>query len=431
MSDKPRSQSSLFEAAGLEKIFAPLRDHSGCVIAVSGGADSLALLHAAARWREAVCPHVTMHVVTVDHGLRAAAFDEARFAAEVSALLNLPHKILKWRGEKPLAGIQNAARSARYSLMRDYAVANGLGAIVTAHTLEDQAETLMMRLARGSGLDGLAGMAAVSRFGETEIIRPFLNISKSRLKAFLRSIGEGWIEDPSNQDVRFERVRIRRALALLRKQGFDTRALALSARRLGRARESAALAVSALAASALQVFPEGWARLDMAALKAAPLETAIGVMSRILAGFGGGARPARLSKIEALCDMLLKADTGKWTLGGCELRLSGQKLTVMREAGRTSGASLVLSPGEALIWDGRFKVKVVGGEQPVRVCALGASGLRLIGTLTPNAPKAALRTTPAFWLGERMMAAPLASTYGAASPDHENIVCQATFIHPF
>ncbi len=428
MPEKPRSQPRPFEATALETLFAPLRHHAGCVIAVSGGADSLALLHAVARWRRAFQPHIILHAVTVDHGLRAGSGNEAAFVAEVSARLGIPHATLSWMGDKPRSGLQSAAREARYALMRTFAAENGLSAIVTAHTLDDQAETLLMRLARGSGLDGLAGITPVSRCGDVVIIRPLLDISKSRLKAFLRSISERWIEDPSNQDVRFERIRIRRTLAALRTQGFDARAIALSAKRLGRARAASAAATLDLASSAVEVFPEGWGRVDMTLLKAAPVETALGVLSKALAGFGSGARVVRLSKLEALWDALVWQDHGKWTLGGCVLRLDASQLTIIREVGRTPAPDILLAPGETALWDGRFRVSSKLPES-VRVAALGVEGLRAIDAPRPKIPKVTLQSTPAFWLNGRMIAAPLAS-FSPAEPGHA-LVCRATFVHPF
>lgn len=430
MGERRRSRlSPFFSAAELNALFSPLSSHMGCVIAVSGGADSMALMHAAARWRDVSISQTRLFAATIDHGLRPESRSEAEFVAAAADKLGLSHCILGWQGEKPASGLQNAARNARYGLLAAFATDNNLTAIVTAHTQEDQAETLMMRLARGSGLDGLAGMAAVTTTGGITIVRPLLDISKVRLKAFLRSIGESWIEDPSNTDIRFERVRVRRALGVLRKQGFDTRAIALSAKRLGRAKDACALAAAAFAASHIEVFPEGWARLSFAALKLAPDEIALHVLSKALAGFGGGARPVRLSKIEALHAALLKADDGKWTLGGCVVRLAKNQITIVREQGRLTDVDSLLAPGDKAIWDGRFEVSCDHRSGVVRVAALGFDGMRRLDGPLSQAPKAALRVTPGFWMGDRFISAPLASP--APSQNVNAPVCRALFLNPF
>ncbi|MBC8049707.1 MAG: tRNA lysidine(34) synthetase TilS [Chitinophagales bacterium] len=399
------------------------------MIAVSGGADSVALMHAANRWRRATGGHIRLVVATIDHGLRPQSRGEAQFVAAVAGQLGLPHEILHWQGAKPATGMQNAARNARYGLLRAFAAENHLTALVTAHTQEDQAETLMMRLARGSGLDGLAGIAAVTHTGEMTLIRPFLDISKARLKAFLRSIGESWIEDPSNADANFERVRVRRALGVLRKQGLDTRAIALSAKRLGRAKDACASAASNFAASHLQVFPEGWARVALAAFRSVPAEIAINVLSKVLAACGGGARQVRLSKIEALHLALLKEEDGKWTLGGCVLRLAFGQITIIREEGRLMSNDSLLAPGERAIWDGRFEVSCNHQSGLVRVTALRLEGWKRLDSPLSEAPKAALRVTPAFWLDDQFLAAPLASTASTSSGDAP--LCRAAFVNPF
>ncbi len=413
----------------MDALFSPLSGHFGCLIAVSGGADSVALMHAANRWRRATGGHIRLVVTTIDHGLRPQSRTEAEFVGAVANRIGLQHFILNWQGAKPGAGLQNAARNARYGLLRAFAAENHLAAVVTAHTQEDQAETLMMRLARGSGLDGLAGIAAVTHMGEMTLIRPFLDISKVRLKAFLRSIGESWIEDPSNADANFERVRVRRAIGVLRKQGFDTRAIALSAKRLGRAKDACASAASNFAASHLQVFPEGWARVALAAFRSAPGEIAINFLSKVLAAFGGGARQVRLSKIEALYLALLKEEDDKWTLGGCILRLASGQVTIIREEGRLISNDILLAPGERAVWDGRFEVSCNHQSGLVRVTALRLEGWKRLDSPLLGAPKAALSVTPAFWLDDQFLSAPLASTASTSSGDA--LVCRATFVNPF
>ena len=196
------------------RLFSPLLSYDHLALAVSGGSDSVALMVLAARWvqSQADAPNVT--VLTVDHGLRPASAEEAAQVGRWARALGLDHAILGWRGAKPSSGLQAAAREARYALMSDWCLEHGAAAIVTAHTANDQAETVMMRLARGSGVDGLAGMMRET-LAPWPVLRPLLGVTRARLRAVLTAAGHDWIDDPSNDDTAFERIRMRQALDAL------------------------------------------------------------------------------------------------------------------------------------------------------------------------------------------------------------------------
>ena len=194
----------------LDGLFARFAALGPSALAVSGGSDSTALMVLFADWlRERGRPIQDCTVLTVDHGLRSTSADEARAVAALAAELGYRHATLAWEGSKPRAGIQAAARAARYRLMGGYMRAHGIRLLLTAHTRDDQAETLLMRLARGSGLDGLAAIPSLSRLGERGpgdnadgdrrwIGRPFLDVPKACLRATLEERGVRWMEDPSN-----------------------------------------------------------------------------------------------------------------------------------------------------------------------------------------------------------------------------------------
>jgi tRNA(Ile)-lysidine synthase len=224
----------------IDALLAPLASFPVVILAVSGGADSVGLMHLAAQWaqrQEPVSP-TKLIVATVDHGLRGGSPTEAEWVASEAASLDIEHAILSWTGNKPTTGIQDAARQARYFLLGDLARRQADGrpvAVVTAHTEDDQAETLLMRLARGSGLDGLTGMPsarALDADEEVTLLRPLLGIPGGRLRATLQARGQQWIEDPSNDVDKFERVGIRKAAASLAALGLTNAKIALSARRL-------------------------------------------------------------------------------------------------------------------------------------------------------------------------------------------------------
>ena len=207
------------------------------LLAVSGGPDSTALLAAAA----AIGPPSGLHVATVDHGLRPESSEEARAVAALSARYGIPHRTLAWTGVKPTHGIQAAARAARYALLADHATAIGAERVLTGHTRDDQAETVLLRLLAGSGPAGLAGMRPERRLsGDVRLARPFLTIPKADLIAYCEARALGFARDPSNRDARFARVRLRDAMTILGAEGLTAERLCRLAERC--ARDGAALA---------------------------------------------------------------------------------------------------------------------------------------------------------------------------------------------
>src|SRR5258708_1171913 len=189
----------------------------------------------AARWRRALARGPRLVAVTVDHGLRPEAAAEAREVKRLARSLDLPHRTLRWTGAKPRTGLPAAARTARYRLLTQAARASGATHILTAHTRDDQAETLLMRMLRGSGIAGLAAMARESERDGLLLARPFLDISKSQLIATLKKAKVGFVEDPTNRDLNFTRPRIRAVMPVLAAEGGDTRNLVRLASRLARA----------------------------------------------------------------------------------------------------------------------------------------------------------------------------------------------------
>jgi tRNA(Ile)-lysidine synthetase-like protein len=291
--------------AALLSAFAPLEAYPSAALAVSGGPDSMALMHLAARWLtlKGRTP-ASIAVLTVDHGLRPEAAEEAAFVATRAARLGFAHATLAWAGQKPKTGIQAAAREARYRLMTAYACEHGIGCLVTAHTEDDQAETFLMRLRRGSGLDGLAAMAAVSERGGVPIVRPLLGLSKARLNAYLRSLGVPFASDPSNSNVTFERVRLRHAMKALAAAGIARPALALSASRLGRSRDALASTADEFLQRHFRVTSLGQAQIGLEPFLELAPEIALRVLSRALALTGGKEEPPRMAKVERLLNGL-------------------------------------------------------------------------------------------------------------------------------
>ena len=325
----------------IEALFADLRQATGIVAAVSGGPDSICLMHLLGAWgRAGERPPVT--VGTVDHGLRPESLREARRVAKWANALGFRHKILTWEGEKPHTGVQEAAREERYRLLADLAREVKATHVVTGHTLDDQAETVMMRLLRGTGIGGLGGMRpALMRSGVT-LARPFLSLPKVRLLATCQAGGWPYIEDPSNADPRFLRARLRGELMpLLASQGLTPERLAALAERARRDADALdAAAAAALAAVRLDPRdgPPGGSRLELDALRLKTEPDAI--LLRVLAHaivevLGPQTRPARLERFEArvlgdLREALHRGGTLRINLGGALLHLSAGGHLVVR-----------------------------------------------------------------------------------------------------
>ena len=408
-----------------DEMFGP---HRHVVLAVSGGVDSMAMLHLAAEWRAArlsSTPANTapiLSVVTVDHGLRSGSAVEAAGVCALAQRLGCEHTTLHWMDSKPVTGIQAAARAARYRLIIAHLEARGLDAVATAHTSDDQAETFLMRLARGSGVDGLAGMQACTSFGPVTLLRPMLQFSKQDLIATLKASGGTWFEDPSNEKKEFERVRLRHMRENFEAAGLSNRKIALSARRLGRARQ----ALDEVTASYLEPAPNGlridalgYAELHWSWLTRLPEEIRLRILARLICAIGGSEETVPMSGLEAMTEGAgWKSPVGH-TLAGAVLSAGHEPgcVVIAREYGRRIHPlpGLDLSSGQKRVWDRRFTVVNASAQaRDFRVCALGAEGIAIVKAAfmkddrpLPGQPLAALHTIPSFWEGERLAAVPL------------------------
>ncbi|MFO1060469.1 MAG: ATP-binding protein [Dongiaceae bacterium] len=261
----------------------------------------------------------------------------------------------------------------RYALLAGWCRRRGALHLLLAHQQEDQAETLLLRLARGSGLSGLAAMPAVAERGGLRLLRPLLAVPRARLAALLRAAGQPWIEDPSNRDPAYGRVRLRRLAPALAAEGLTAPRLADTAARLGQARAALEAELAAWLAAAAAIRPEGYLWLDRGRLAAARPDLALAALGRCLATVGGADYPPRLERLERLCRALLAPDPGAATLGGCRVVPRGGRLLLCREPAAAS-AALPLLPGGAVLWDGRFRLarRRGGDPRPLAVARLGA-----------------------------------------------------------
>ena len=378
---------------------------AACVaLAVSGGGDSMALLHLAGQVADASGQRLI--VATVDHGLRPASATEAADVARHCAGLGLPHQTLHWHDHPAGGNLQAAARAARYRLLADWARGQGADLVLLGHTQDDQAETFLMRLGREAGLDGLSGMAARFQRDGMTWARPLLGISRAALRQVLVAAGLTWAEDPSNDDRHFARVRARQALAALAPLGIEAAGLARVAAQLAEARAALQQALADLAQASVTQ-QAGDLVLDWDRLQAAPDELR---RRLIVAGLGwitGAPYPPRRAAVTRLLAGLTQ--DGQRTLEGCVIRRRGSQVRLMREPRAVQGKVAALGA----LWDGRWQI--AGPDAPgLHVAMLGAAGLSLCPDWRDSGlPRSSLSASPALWRGQALVAAPLAAPGGA------------------
>jgi tRNA(Ile)-lysidine synthase len=315
----PDDDHSAISAQDAKRLFADWKAAPAIVLAVSGGPDSMALMWLAVRWRRALARGPRLFAVTVDHGLRAESAAEAREVKLLARSLELPHRTMRWTAAKPKAGLPAAARAARYHLLAQAARVHGATHIFTAHTRDDQAETLLMRMMRGSGIAGLAAMARQSERDGVLLARPLLHVAKSQLVATLKKAKLGFADDPTNRDLNFTRPRIRAVMPALAAEGGDARNLARLASRLARANAAVEVLVdgaerylalrdcearhSRVGAQAFDAQAFDGQAFDAKIFADMPEEIRLRLLLRAIERFGHEG-PAELGKVEALLSAL-------------------------------------------------------------------------------------------------------------------------------
>jgi tRNA(Ile)-lysidine synthase len=393
------------DIAALMAPLGPFERPPSIAVAVSGGSDSLGLGLLLAAWvRER---DGQLIVLTVDHGLRAEAAAECARAVEIfAAIPGCSAHVLRWRGEKPEHGLQAAARAARYALLADWCRAHGVLHLAVGHTAEDQAETVAMRQAHGSGRLGLAGMAALRPEAGVRLLRPLLPVSRPAIRDWLRLRGQTWIEDPSNALTKFERVRIRQSLG-----ESEAEPLLERAQEAGDERDRLERAAAALLAEAAQVHDSGYAAIGLEPFLATKLDVRAAALRQVMLSLSGA---DYASDLEGILSAVAAGGRGAWTLGGCQFQILQDRLCVFREAAAIA-PPVPVAPGWSSSWDNRFGLRVAGGLSPAAEWAIGGLGeaglrqavdrfgIRLNRHAVPLAARLAL---PALWQGEHLVCQP-------------------------
>lgn len=334
-------------------------DGSALAVALSGGSDSLALLHLVCDWRAAQGRDVKVVALTVDHGLRAESAAEAAQVAAWCAALGVAQETLVWRGAKPTSAIQARARAARYALMLDWCRSHGVGLLLTGHTADDQAETVAMRQRRSGTALSLAAIWRERRMGGVRVVRPLLGWRRAELQSLLRVRGQAWLDDPANRQERFERVRLRRALA-----GDDPAALVRQAAAAQAETEAAVGRAHDFLARHALLSGGGYgilARDDFLRLDGLAADLALEALLRL---FGAGRGAERAKRAEVL-RWLAAAGAGRRTLAGALVTKRRHDILVVREAGRMGMEAVTIPPSGAVLWDGRFVVTGPPGAEVV------------------------------------------------------------------
>lgn len=368
-------------------------------VAVSGGSDSLGLLVLLNDWRISGGPK--LHVVTVDHRLRPGSTQEAAKVAADCQRLGVPHDTLTWTDWDGRGNLPDQARRARYGLMTEWARANGITCIVIGHTADDQAETFLMRLARGAGVDGLSAMSDWHDSGGVTFCRPALSVFRDELRAVLDSRGMAWIEDPSNDDPRYERVKARAALRALAPLGITAASLSAVAHRMSDARQTLYLYAFEAARQHVSI-QSGDLLVDRPAFDDLPRETARRILQTSMRWINGADYNPRGRAVDDLLQAI--AEGRDMTLQGCLVTPRKDHLRIMREWKAVASERCEV----AEIWDGRWRLEgpdIKGAE----LRALGKAGLvHCAGRRETGLPAASLMAGPAVWRGSELLAAPLA-----------------------
>ncbi len=364
-------------------------------LGLSGGGDSMSLLLLLVNWARQ--NGTIVEALSVDHGFRPEAKDEIALAARQCAALGVAHQSNDWRWDGG-GNLQDAARQARRAAFSEWQQTAKLDAVALGHTADDQAETVLLRLARGSGVDGLAAMEPRSTQPNLILIRPLLGLRRADLRAYLSAKGASWADDPSNDDPRFDRVRARQLLSALAPLGLTVDRLTRTAQQMQSARTVLRRAARHQAVETVAM-DRGDLMLDLAALEATEFETAHRVLAAALSFVSGQQYRPRFDR---LAQTLASRKTA--TLHGCLLTFDAERLRVSREPAAVAG--LACAPDQ--VWDGRWRL-IGPAQDGMEIRALSEAGLHQC-TEWRNAglPRQSLAASPSIWLEDRLVAAPLA-----------------------
>ena len=398
-----------FFAALMQCFPASLPDH--LAVAVSGGPDSMALAFCLQRWAAPLGK--TVHAMIVDHRLRPESTQESQTTQKTLTSLGLLTEILTWEHDSPATRLHSRARKARYDLLIKSCQRQNIRHLLLGHHKDDQAETILMRFAKGSGIDGLAGMAAQSLMAGIHLWRPFLTLPKTRLVATCIEAGIPFITDPSNESDRFARGRLRRVMPLLAAEGFTIDRLLDLSTRAAVARDALEHATQTLLATAMTRNNIGVITLDRTVLRSAPVAIAERALSHCLQKIHAADYPPEHASLDDLCKRV-RSQTSPiptCTLHGCAIHANATTITLMREIAAIK--PMTIQRGETILWDQQWRVTLTdkAPENSYTIRPLGSPPHALIDRLAPalrkKIPRASHRALlPALWSEENLAIIP-------------------------
>jgi tRNA(Ile)-lysidine synthase len=405
--DRPVEPKALLEDE-VDILFSGLNSVPNVTLAVSGGADSLCLLVLFSEWKNRTSWSGRADVVVVDHGLRSESAAEAEFVNQCAKQNGLACKVLCWSGEKPGCNVQEEARRARYQLIADHMKLTGTEALLLGHHLDDQAETFLDRLTRGSGIYGLSAMAADEPDGPEglRLLRPFLGVPKRRLEASLLDRGLSWCADPSNADTKYKRSRLRRMARLLAEEGLSVDRIAQTSQQIRRAREALEFTVQKIFERHVEEHPASPLKIDLETYRATPEDLRLRLLTLIITRVTGVRARLRFTKLQALDTALLSEGDCRHPLSGAFFAADGNTVFCWREPGRSPPETLVNPCGSGL-WDRRygysFEKKAASRKFEADfflgpLCKAPVSGKDIIWP--EGWPKEAFDCSPVVWLGD-------------------------------
>ncbi len=359
--------------------FSFLKNKGKIAVATSGGADSLALTLLLNDY----CQNekIDLTALTIDHKLRPESTIEADFVHTILTSKGIKHHTLTWIGKKPKTAIEEIAREKRYSLLYEYCQKHQISVLCLGHTINDQAETFLMRLARGSGIDGLSAMSPVSYYMDLCLYRPLLKQSHEDLKKLLKTkYKQTWVEDPSNEDLTYERVRIRKAFSNLNQLGLFPSMLSKSAERIYRAKQTLTSYSNDIENKIFQRTTANFAFCNIKDWENLMPEFKIRILSNIIQEISK--TNPELSQLEKYISSDLKCIT----LSGCQIIKTKKKLFIIREEAKIP-PPLTIKPNTWTLFDHLFILT----DQKIVVKCL-ASDLRV-----KNLPAKVCRIIPAFY----------------------------------
>jgi len=389
------------------KAFEPFEDQPRIAVAVSGGSDSLALALLLKDWvkgRQGV-----LTALTVDHGLRPESAKEAQQVSAWMAQHHIPHVILPWQEQKPIASLQESARHARYHLLEEWCRQEGYLHLCLAHHQEDQLETVIMRTRSQSGPFGIAGMSAILEKPHIRILRPLLSLSKRRLQQTLITQGQSWLEDPSNRNMRFQRSQLRALTSQ-----FEQSLVVQNHAQFQRYRQSFEGWMNDFLAKEADVSPLGYASLKRDVFITLPNEFQLPVLLHILKTIGVGPYPPRTSSLTFLLDKLQDPKFRAATCHGVRISRHQEKFLFIREAKRVQDHYDLTAPcrHEAVLFDQRIEVKLPAlldlNLSELSLKKIGEEGWSQLICHHPEIknlpiPKIALWSLPAAWRSSQIL----------------------------